>query len=371
MWCSGASSTLDDAGCPHWRARWIPELETLLPYKQRAAKRGAHTCDMDSASGSAAAAAPTSDAGSACASLLATAPPRPRMLYSVDTKLKDEHPDDKDIKDEKLDDTPSDAGYGVRDVRIKAEPLAARAAPAAAGPCAVKVERAPPAEVHINSCGVLVDKSVLGPRPNVCPPHRPLGTWDDTMPPEAEGGSPAHAKGDVLALERSLRAAHASHLASEARKRPAAAIAGGALAAGALRRRRLRGKQSPHRLLTAAVVGAGRGRGAGSGGGGRGRRGRGGMSRGAAGRGKAPPAPPAPPAGGDTGFIDDAAIRERARTAKNQNSFQSWAYYTVRQQLTKKGYDDEYCKAQARVWHSTVLVQWAEVRVGPAPSAGP
>ena len=38
--------------------------------------------------------------------------------------------------------------------------------------------------------------------------------------------------------------------------------------------------------------------------------------------------------------------------------------YTVRQQLKKKGHDDEYCKAQPRVWHSTVLIQWAEVRGG-------
>ena len=57
--------------------------------------------------------------------------------------------------------------------------------------------------------------------------------------------------------------------------------------------------------------------------------------------------PPAPPAGGDTGFLADDDIRARARTAPSKGAFQSWAYDTVRRQLTKKGYDDEYCKAIA------------------------
>ena len=348
------------------RARRIPELDTLLPYRQRAPKRGVHTCDMDSASGSSAAAAPTSAEGNACASLLATAPPRPRMLYSADVKPKAEKVEEKDVKDEKFEDTPSGAGYGVSDVTVKAEPVAARAAPAAAGPCAVKAERAPPAEVYINACGVVVDKDALGPRPRVCPPHRPLGTWSDDLPADHDADPPdQQAKVDVLAMERRLRAAHVSHFASEARKRPAAAVADGALAAGVLKRRRIKGKQPPR---PAAVVEAGRGSGGGSLGGGRGRGGRRGVARGSAGRGGPPPAPPA---GGDTGYIADAAIRERARVAPNQNCFQSWAYYTVRQQLKKKGYDDVYCKAKARVWHATVLTQWAEVRGGHAPLAAP
>ena len=376
----GVSSTRGDAGCPLWRARWIPELETLLPYKQRAAKRGTDPCGVDVSSGSAAAAAPASAAEGTGASLLATAPPRPRMLYSVDTKLKDEKFELKgekvelkdaksEIKDEKLDefvDTPSDGCFGVSDVSDKVAPVAARAAPAAAGPCAVKAERAPPAEVYINACGVIVDRDALGPRPNVCPPRRPLGTWSEELHADHEDAPPDRAAADVIDLEQRMRAAHASHLASEARKRPAAAMAGGALAAGALKRRRLYGKQRPPH--PAAVVGAGRGRGGGRLGGGRGRgRGRG-AARGASEMGGPPPAPPA---GGDTGFLADDDIRARARTAPSKGAFQSWAYDTVRRQLTKKGYDDEYCKAQARVWHSTVLVQWAEVRVGPAPSAGP
>ena len=161
----------------------------------------------------------------------------------------------------------------------------------------------PPAAVYINTAGVAVAGSALGPRAALTQPQ-----------PAAADEVP-----DVLAMEALLRDAHAAHgattRAAAARKRPAAAqVVPAAQAAPAMRLHR------PRRLRRKAAAPVG------------------------------------------IHGLKQSHIEFKASVSKSMNAFQSWAYDTMRGRLRRAGYSDDFAKVQARLWHKAVKPVWDRVR---------